>query len=115
MWDTPFDLSMLADENRNLIVSCPTEELAEEFVRIIHEHGISWAGREGPSRTYWQAYKEDIRYFVERDILTYADKEWVAEDAFKNHIKCTFYGADTPDFEVAGDDELMTLLGIGGA
>lgn len=51
MWDAPFDLSMLADENRNLIVSCPTKALAEEFVRIVHEHGVSWAGREGASHT----------------------------------------------------------------
>ena len=31
------------------------------------------------------------------------------------HIKCTFYGVDTPDFETASDDELVALLGIGGA
>lgn len=114
MWDAPFDLSMLADENRNLIVSCSTEELAEEFVRIIHEHGVSWAGREGSGYTHWDTYKESIRYFVERDRLTYSNKEWADEDIYENHIKARFYSVDTPDFETASDDELVALLGIGG-
>lgn len=29
-------------------------------------------------------------------------------------MKCTFYGIDTPDFDVASDDELRALFGIGG-
>ena len=33
-------------------------------------------------------------------------------DDFPNHIKCTFYGADTTDFEIANDDDIRKFLGI---
>lgn len=33
---------------------------------------------------------------------------------YRNHIKCTYTGDNTPDFEAATDSELMSFLGIGG-
>lgn len=42
-------------------------------------------------------------------------KEYAAgeeDEDFSNHVKCTFYGVNTPDFETATDTELLTLFGI---
>lgn len=113
MWDTPFDLSMLEDEDRKLIVSCPTKELAEEFVQTVHEHGVSWARGEGASHTNWN-YGENTCYYIDRSMLLYGEKDYADGHRYQSYIKCTFYGVDTPDFEVASDDEMTTLLGVGG-
>lgn len=115
MWDTPFNESMLDDPSRNVIVLVQSEELAQEFVHLMYEHGVRWRGLNNVNNTSWREYKERTCYFVEGNELTYANKEYAAGEEgedFPNHIKCTFYGVDTPDFETASDDELVALLGI---
>ena len=106
MWDTPFDESILSAQP-GVAIYCEDNQAAEGLFEIFKRNdlGKRWnAGVHG-----------DRVYCVTGTRLQYGSKSAVeATRPFCNYIKCTFYGADTPDFEVASDGELTTLLGIGG-
>lgn len=117
MWETVFDLSMLdLEESKHLlIVHCPTQSLAEEFLRILGEHGIKWYGDETSApanRTNWDTYGRDTCYWVEGTDITFGPISETESDYF-DHIRCIFDGvADAPDFAVTTDDELQSLYSI---
>lgn len=116
MWETPFDTSML---DGRVIILCPSEENAVELMGILGKCGVKWDGSNilaSDSDNYWNCRKEQTCYRVCYGQLGYSSIDYYErEGEFHDYTKCTFYGADTPDFEVASDDELTTLLGIGGA
>ena len=115
MWDTPFDESML---QRNTIIYCPNESLFDELMETLERNGITWYGDEPPtSDSRWDEHREETCYWVEGRYLSYGNRDWAEEDPdeeYQNHIKCTYTGDNTPDFETATDAELMSFLGIGG-
>lgn len=116
MWETAFDESML-NTHENLIIHCPYEELAEDLMKILERNGVTWCDEEKPTvDTEWDECERNTCYWVESKKLSYGDKRYAEDDHYgeesKEHIRCTFYGVDTPDFDVASDDELWILLGI---
>lgn len=117
MWETAFDISMLT--NPKVIVSCPDKDLVAEFMDLLAENGIRWCGsnEEIPNElnSRWREYRENTCYWIDDEGLAYADLEYAessGEEEYAGYIKCTFYGIDTPEFEAATDDELLSLLGI---
>ncbi len=114
MWETAFDLSMLNDSK--VIVNCPSIDLVESFMNVLAENGVTWCGGEAPNKynSKWNNNKEETCYWIENGTMTYENKQYAEEyaDDFPNHIKCTFYGADTTDFEIANDDDIRKFLGI---
>lgn len=115
MWETAFDESML-NTHKNLIIHCPYEELAEDLMKILERNGVTWCGEEEPTvNTRWDEHGRDTCYWVESKELSYSDKQYAEDDPYgedEEHVRCTFYGIDTPDFDVASDDELRVLLGV---
>lgn len=118
MWEAAFDISMLL--NSKVIVSCPNKDLVAEFMNLLAENDVRWCGAEKavPSehRSHWSDYGEETCYWIEDGELAYANKEYAEENdgEFSGYIKCTFYGVDSPDFDVATDSELCSLLNIVG-
>lgn len=114
MWGTPFDITML---DGDIVVFCPNKELVPELLELFDEHGVKWgSGANTCSKAayLWNFYKESTCYRVHNKSMGYGDKEFYeSERRFRQYIKCTFYGTDSADSDV-GDDEFMTILGIGG-
>lgn len=108
MWDTPFDESMLSAQP-GVAIYCEDDQAAGELFEIFKRNDLG---------KHWGAdvYGERA-YCVSKSSGLQRGTKFAVENThpYSNFIKCTFYGADTPDFEVASDDELTTLLGIGGA
>lgn len=115
MWETPFDTSML---DGRVLILCPSEEKAVELMDILGEYGVRWEGNNrlaSDSGNCWHCRKEQTCYRVCYGQLGYSSIDYYERgEQFRDYTKCTFYGADTPDFETASDDELMALLGMGG-
>lgn len=50
-------------ENRQYAVHCKTKEEAEDFCRVMHEHGLTWnSGDYYLNKTDWRDYMEDTCY-----------------------------------------------------
>lgn len=110
MWETPFDTSML--ENSIVAIHCPDGSDAESLMGILANCGVKWCNGESllESNNCWNVEKEGTVYYVDKRVMTYghikhSNRHW-------EYVKCTFYGAETPDFDVASDDEFRSLLGI---
>lgn len=112
MWDTTFEESMLEESmlsaNPGIAIYCEDVDKAKELFDVFKRHGIgkNWnAGMHG-----------DSVYCVSKRIgLQYGSKDAVESiHPYSSFIKCTFYGINTPDFDIASDDELRALLVIGG-
>lgn len=106
MWDTPFDESMLSSKP-GVAIYCPDNYLAAELFDIFKRNDLG---------KHWSTgICGDRVYCVTGTRLQFGSISDVERTyPFSNYTKCTFYGIDTPDFDVASDDELQTLLGIGG-
>lgn len=107
MWDTPFDESMLTAQPGVAIYCPPDDSLAEELFGIFKQNGLgeNWTAGVCGNRVYCAS----------KNRLQYGDKHAVeATSPYCNYIKCTFYGIEGSDFDVASDDELKALFGIGG-
>lgn len=110
MWNTPFDPSML-DAEEGVVIHCPDESLADELFEIFRQHDMveNWSNLEC---TMWDAYGQRTAYFFKGNELLYGPTS-DAEDRYSpylEYIKCTFYGVDTPDFDTATDDEILSLF-----
>lgn len=106
MWDTPFDESMLTAQP-GVAIYCPEKHHADELFEILRQNGIGkrWSG----------SIQGEKVYCVSGCSLKYGNKSSVESTyPYSDYIKCTFYGIESPDFDVASDDELQALLGIGG-
>lgn len=118
MWEKAFDASVL--KNPKIIVSCPDKELVEELMDLFAEHDVKWSGiGETPDQynSKWEDYEEETCYWIENSILTYAYKQYAMENAnnrFRNHIKCTFYGLDSADVPEINEERFLALFEVGG-
>lgn len=109
MWDLEFNISMI-QPGEKYIINCPTEQLERELAAALDGIGLHYPGGEHLSnRRHWEDYGEQFCYFVYEDAIV---RRGPRPDDFRDGIKCTFYGIDTPAFEAASDDELMALLGM---
>jgi len=111
VWETEFSPEFL-DAKEGVVIHCPEESLAYELLEFLHQNGATWPG--GASCTRWSDHKEETAYYVRNKRILYGPKEHADRDNYQSYIKCTFYGIEPPDFDVASDDELQALLGIGG-
>lgn len=122
MWDTPFEESMLGT-HKNLIIHCPSKDLAVALMEILERNNVMWPGGGAPTTdTNWSIEKEDTCYWVESGKLYYSDKQYADEGMdgeYAGHMRCTFYGVEgsnhgveSPDFCAASDAELCALLGM---
>lgn len=115
MWERDFDESMLSTYE-NIIIHCPTKDLAESLMVILERNGVVWGLGEAPTtHDNWKHNGEDTCYWVESKKLTYADKQYAESNPdgeYTEHIKCTFYGIGTHGFDIASEDELLSLLGV---
>lgn len=112
MWETSFDESLL--DGRNLIIHCPDEHLADELMEILERNGVQWYGDNQPPTddSKWDEFFSETCYWVEDSRLTYGTVRDAESSSYSGHAKCTFFGAESPDFDTATDDELRSLLGI---
>lgn len=115
MWEMAFEESMLRT-HENLIIHCPNEELAEVLMEVLERNGVEWSGDEPPTEdANWKEYETDTCYWVESKGLTYSDRQYADEDPYEEytgHIRCTFYGIEGPDFDVANESEILSLFSI---
>ena len=115
MWEIAFEESML-DTHKNLIIHCPCKDLAEDLMEVLEKNGVVWCGDEPPtSNTKWSENAEDTCYWVESKVLFYSEKQYADEDPdgeYGEHTRCTFYGIESSDFDVADEDEILSLLGV---
>lgn len=103
MWETPFDESMLA-ARPGVAIYCPPEDgLAEELFGIFRQNGLG---------KHWNAGVTGGRvYCVSKNSLQYGDKAAVESiTPYCNYTRCTFYGIESPDFDVASEDEIFSFL-----
>lgn len=109
MWDIPFEQSMLTD-NCDIAISCPHMALAQELFEVFKQNNITWS----ETSTRWREYKGETVYCVSKDgVLKYGSKNAVENiRPYSDYIKCTFYGAQDEEFEVADDESLLSFLGI---
>ena len=107
MWETPFEESMLSAQP-GVAIYCEDDKAAEELFEVFKQNEIG---------KHWNAGVYGERAYC---VSKSGGLQWVTKSAvesthpYSNFIKCTFYGIDTPDFDVASDDELRALFGIGG-
>lgn len=115
MWETVFEESMLRT-HENLIIHCPSEELAEVLMEVLERNGVKWCGEEPPTEdSKWDEHEADTCYWVESKELSYGDRQYADEDPYEEHaghIRCTFYGIEGPDFDVASESEILSLFSI---
>lgn len=109
MWETAFEVSMFDGEDTRVIISCPSEELSVELIELLSEHGISWGNKQ-----IWHVHKEDTCFRIGGKHMGYGSKPFYESNVgtFFGYTYCTFHGISTPDFDIATDDELRSLLCI---
>ena len=110
MWEAPFEISVL--ENPDIVIHCPDEADVESLMAILADYGVKWCTGESPltANNCWDVEKENTVYYIENRIMTYGDIK--ISNGHRRYVRCTFYGAEAPDFDAASDDELHSLLGI---
>lgn len=112
MWETSFDESML--DGRDLIIHCPDEHLTDELMEVLARNGVRWYG-DNELPTYdsrWDEFFGETCYWVEDRKMTYGTVRDAESSSYSRHAKCTFLGAETPDFDAASNEEICSLLGV---
>lgn len=112
MWDTPFDPSIL--DGIGVVVHCPEESFVNELMDTLAKNGVKWCDGTTPTveNSCWNMEKKNTVYYIDRyKRMTWGDINCLTEYGY---MKCTFYGVESADFDVASDDELQALFGIGG-
>ena len=88
----------------------------EDLMEVLEKNGVVWCGDEPPtSNTKWSENAEDTCYRVESKVLFYSEKQYADEDPdgeYGEHTRCTFYGIESSDFDVADENEILSLLGV---
>lgn len=112
MWETSFDESML--DGHDIIIHCPDKSLVDELMETLERYGVRWYGdNELPTLdSRWDEFSGETCYWVEDGKMTYGDVGDAKDGRYSRHIKSTFLGTKTPDFDIATDDEFRLLLGI---
>lgn len=104
MWDTPFDESMLSAQP-GVAIFCEEDSLADELFELFRLNGLgkNWSAGERGGRVYCVSGKS-LRYSSKSDVER--------TNPYSKFTRCTFYGIESADFDVANDDELRSLLGV---
>ena len=111
--DTPFEESMLVGGN-GVIVHCPDRDLVEDLFEIFCNNGVGWIGLESLSTTYWDNDKNKTCYRITNDRKLRVGNIYIYDQpVYDGYIKCTFYGADTEDYEI-NEEGFMALFEAGG-
>lgn len=112
MWDKPFELEMLANEN-GVVINCPTVEAYMEMARVLDEHGFRFGNGVSPidKDVDWDEHGEDFCFYAKGSRIYYGPKYSTEEAPWRSYTKCTFYGV-TFDFEPADDNEMSKFLGF---
>ena len=112
MWEASFDESML--DGHAIIIHCPDKSLVYELMETLERYGVRWyVSNEPPTiDSRWDEFSSETCYWVEDGKMTYGTVEGAKDGRYSRHIKSTFLGTKTSDFDIATDDELRSLLGI---
>jgi hypothetical protein len=114
-WSEPFSLSLLSGDN-NVVVWCPTQELARGLILMLSDNGIHWRGSNkemGAEYTNWEDYEEETCYFIDYGTyLTYGNRGVLLSARYSSgYTKCRFYGGDfSSDFEPKSEEEIRLFL-----
>jgi len=111
--DTPLEISMLFN---GVIIHCPDKDLVDELFSFLEENDIKWYGDEPVGETHWHENREETCYRIEpRGTMKYGSRKCYSDSAYRNYIKCTFYGVE-PDFEIsdAGFEAIIEELKAAG-
>jgi hypothetical protein len=69
-------IQTLIETKENVVVHCPTEELAKQVLTIFHNAGLTWdSGASYIRLTNWENYKQDTAYYPNEG--AYCDLSWV--------------------------------------
>ncbi len=111
LWAAEFDTSLLMTQD--VVIYCPSESLADELMVLLEEHGVQWSGNKPPtSNKHWGEYEYQCYYISSRGSMLYGPPDSTDDDEWHYYIKCTFYGVQDEEFEVADDESLFSFLGI---
>lgn len=112
MWEKPFEIEMLADEN-GVVINCPTVEAYIAMARVLDEHGFRFADGVSPidEGIDWAEHGEDFCFYAKGSRIYYGPKYSTEEAPWIRYTKCTFYGTIS-DFEPADDSEMSEFLGF---
>ena len=111
LWAAEFDTSLLM--THDVVIYCPSESLADELMVLLEEHGVQWSGNKPPtSNKHWGEYEYQCYYISSRGSMLYGPPDSTDDDEWRYYIKCTFYGSQDDEFEVADDESLLSFLGI---
>lgn len=112
MWDKPFEIEMLANEN-GVVINCPSVEAYIEMARVLDEHGFRFGNGVSPIEEDidWVEHGEDFCFYAKGSRIYYGPKYSTEQAPWRSYTKCTFYGA-TSDFEPADDNEMSKFLGF---
>lgn len=67
----------------NMVIHCPTKEMAKFLLRRMYERGIRWFGGESMFDHHWEIYGDQTCYRVNPDKrLAYANVEYYDEENF---------------------------------
>ena len=110
MWETPFEPSML--KKSDVIIHCPDRSDVNCLMEILASCGVKWCTGESllTGDDCWGVEKENTVYYVENRMMSYGDKTIV--NGHRGCARCTFWGVEFPDFEIASDSELRSFLGF---
>ena len=69
------------DKYKCKAVHCPTEELANEFLKLAYDFGINWmSGDKATEFNFWYMHKQKTCYIIDTE-LGYADIDyWQSEN-----------------------------------
>ena len=108
--DTPLEISMLFN---GVIIHCPDKDWVDELFSFLEENDIKWYGDEPVGETHWHENREETCYRIEpRGTMKYGSRTCYSDSAYRNYIKCTFYGVE-PDFEIS-DAGFEAIISAGG-
>lgn len=111
MWDTPFSPEFL-DAKDGVVIRCPEEFLSYELFELLKHKGAEWVSGRRMEDTAWDGYCSNTAYFIKDKRISFGTYRYANTEEWKNYIKCTFYGVQDEEFEVADDENLFDFLGI---
>ena len=109
--ETPFDESMFGQD---IIIHCPEEWLVGELFDIFLKNGVQWMTGAPMDKTYWRDSGTETCYRVRKDRnMNYGNITCYSDRDYDGYMKCTFYGADTEDYEI-NEEGFLALFEAGG-
>lgn len=72
MWEKPFEIEMLANEN-GVVINCPTVEAYMEMARVLDKHGFRFGNGVSPidEDVDWVEHGEDFCFYAKGSRIYY--------------------------------------------